>query len=213
MNTLPKAGCRSIFYDNNELRIVVMLSQIQPHFLYNALTAIYHKGSPETQQAISEFSDYLRVNIDFLKLRVPVSFRVERQHVETYLKLEKLSMEDSLNYTLCQTEDFRIPALTLQPLVENAVKHGIGQRQNGGNILIQTREAKDEWTVSVKDDGVGFEVDEVKRDDRSHIGIDNARERMRLMCGGTLDISSVPEHSTEVLIHLPKRKNESGLRD
>ena len=202
--------------EKNELRIAVMLSQIQPHFLYNALTAIYQtaKGSPETQRAISEFSDYLRVNIDSLKLRVPVPFRVERRHVETYLKLEKLSMEDSLNYTLdCRTEDFRLPALTLQPLVENAVKHGIGRRENGGNIWIQTRETADEWLFSVRDDGVGFNVGELKCDGRSHIGIDNARERLRLMCGGALAISSAPGEGTEVVIRLPKRKKGNDSLD
>ena len=196
--------------ERDELHMAAMLSQIQPHFLFNALAAIYDiaRDSAETRQAISEFSEYLRMNIDSLKRKAPVPFETERKHVETYLKVEQLSMEDHLRWRFdCETEAFLLPALTVQPLVESAVKHGVSKRREGGTIVISTREDAENWIVSVIDDGVGFDPAALQDDGKTHVGIENVRERLRMMCGGQLTVTSVPGVGTESVITLPRRKS------
>lgn len=190
-------------------RISIMLSQIQPHFLYNSLNSIYYlceKNPGKAQQAISDFSDYLRGNLDSLKNTVPVAFETELRHVEIYLSLEKMRFEEHLNIIYdIRERDFKIPALTVQPLVENAVKYGVGKAQNGGNVIISTVRCRDYIEVSVADDGVGYDVNEEKCDDRSHIGIENVRDRLWEMSRATLEIESEKNKGTRAIIKIPNR--------
>ena len=115
-----------------ESRISVMLSQIQPHFLYNSLNAIRglcRKDPEQAREAIGSFSEYLRGNMDSLNKREPIPFIRELSHIENYLKLEKFRFGDELkvNYDI-KEKNFFIPALSVQPLVENAVKPGICEK-------------------------------------------------------------------------------------
>ena len=121
-----------------------MVSQIRPHFMYNALSsiAILCKLNPETAyDATITFSDYLRGNMDSLKQTAPVPFTQELEHLKKYLYIEKLRFADKLNieYNI-QVTDFVLPLLSVQPLVENAVKHGVGMKKKGGTVTISTRE-------------------------------------------------------------------------
>lgn len=189
-------------------RIALMISQIQPHFLYNTLDTIYYlcgTDAEKAQKAVEEFSEYLRVNLSALSSRKLVSFESEWKHVETYLKLEKMSSEDELQYVFdIQVSHFMIPVLSVQPLVENAVKHGLGKKRGGGTVLISTREFSDRYEIVVKDDGVGFDVNRKTQDKRVHIGIRNVKERISSLCGGTLEITSIPGEGTTAVIILPK---------
>ena len=196
--------------ENADMRVAIMISQIQPHFLYNTLDSIYYlcgKDPKAAQQAISAFSDYLRGNMRSLSVKNPVPFRAERRHVETYLELEKMSSGDELSYSFdCQTEGFFLPPLTLQPLVENAVKHGIEKKSGGGTVQIRTRQDGDRVRIEVEDDGVGFDPAAPLSQDRQHIGIDNVRKRLDSLCGGTLEIKSRPGQGTLAVITLPQQK-------
>ena len=198
----------------NELlqnRISIMLSQIQPHFIYNSLSAI--KGlcliDPElASKTIDEFSDYLRVNLDSLSINKPVAFERELSHVKTYLSLEKKRFGDKINIVYdIKVCDFLIPALTLQPIVENAVRHGITKREEGGTLTILTSITKSEVIVTVIDDGVGFESDKLEESDRIYVGIKNVRKRLFAMCDGTLKIDSKPGTGTTAVISIPKEGN------
>ena len=117
-------------------------------------------------------------------------------------------------------EEIRIPALSLQPIVENAVRHGIGHKRDGGTVSIGSYATEDKYVVYVKDDGVGFEPDSVEDEDqdvqdevinddgkrqRRHVGIKNVRERLRLMCDGSLKITSSPGNGSEAYIIIPKK--------
>ena len=200
-----------------ELRFSVMLSQIQPHFLYNALGAIYgicDKDPALAKEAINDFSDYLRANLSSLSRRTLVSFAEERRHIETYLKLEKLSMGEYLHYAFdCADDSFRLPALTVQPLVENAVKHGVSKCETGGTVTVSTRETPEAWLVIVRDDGAGFDPALSPRDDRRlHIGIENVRARLETLCGGTLTIDSAPGAGTTATVSIPKRAGGAASR-
>ena len=187
-------------------RISIMISQIQPHFLYNSLNTIYHlceKNPLIAKRAISDFSEYLRVNVDSLKRETPVSFDVELKHVKTYLALEKMRFDDDLNiiYDIQETH-FSIPALTIQPLVENAVKHGLKEPVQMITITIRTQELEDHYQIEVIDDGVGFDFN--NEDGPSHVGLRNVKNRLKEMSRGTLLIRSAPGQGTHVIISIPK---------
>lgn len=193
---------------NSEMQMKIMLSQIQPHFLYNSLNSIYYlcdKDKEAAQKAISDFSDYLRGNMDSLKQTTPVTFEKELEHTKVYLSLEKMRFDDELNIVYdIQASNFRLPALSVQPLVENAVKYGVGKAANGGTVTIATKELKDEYEIRVVDDGVGYDPYEVQEDGRTHVGIDNVKNRLKSMCGGSLEITSIKGEGTEAVIRLPK---------
>ncbi|MFQ7401555.1 MAG: sensor histidine kinase, partial [Neglectibacter sp.] len=188
-----------------EHRIDIMLSQIQPHFLYNSLGAIYHlcESDPRTaRKAIKNFSEFLRGNMESLKSREPIAFEAELNHAANYLYLEQQRFGDKLQVIYqITTEDFLIPPLTLQPLVENAVQHGVLNRRNGGTIVIRTEKTDECAVVMVFDNGVGMEKAKGIHSlgDRAHIGISNVRSRLKEMMGGTLDIESSGEGTTAII--------------
>ena len=196
-------------------RIAVMLSQIQPHFLYNSLAVIKHlciKDPQAAQETVVEFSEYLRGNIDSLIYNEPIPFEKELRHVEVYLKIEKKRFEDKINIVYdIQTQDFVIPTLTLQPIVENAVRHGITKTESGGTVTLRTEEAEKGYIITVTDNGTGFDSSELMPGSKARIdtesirvGIDSVRTRLAAMCNGTLDISSAPDAGTTVVITIPK---------
>ena len=196
-------------------RIQIMLGQIQPHFLYNTLGAIkstYYDDPELARRAIDQFTDFLRHNMDSLTDDQPISFEKELAHVRCYLDLLQLRFGDSLHveYDL-ECTDFRIPTLTLQPLVENAVSYGVRKNPKGnGLVIIRTRELPESYEVSVIDNGPGFVPDNVPGDsERSHIGIQNVRSRLHSAIGGELIIQSEPGKGTSAVMILPKGKEHA----
>ena len=195
--------------ENSKLRTEIYLSQIQPHFLFNTLGTISHlcADAPEAKKAIGLFSRYLRGNVDVLSNEMLIPFDKEIDHARIYLELEKLRFEDSLqiSWDLACT-DFMIPSLTLQPLVENAVRYGVRGNEDGcGMVQIRSRDCGDYYEISVSDSGPGFYPDQKQWSvERSHIGIDNVKERLRMVCNGELRIQSTPGQGTQATIILPK---------
>jgi len=191
-----------------ESRIAAMLSQIQPHFLYNSLTVIRHlcRSDPAlAEETVIEFANYLRGNLDSLSIKNPIPFARELDHVKTYLALEKKRFGDKLNIVYDIKElDFLMPALALQTIVENAVHYGITKREQGGTLRITSETAGNETRVTVADDGVGFDPDTPKQDGRSHVGIENTQNRLAIMCSGTLSICSEINVGTTAVISIPK---------
>ena len=191
-------------------RIAVMLSQIQPHFLYNSLTSVMDlcdTNPKQAKNAIADFADYLRGNLSSLKTENPISFRAELGHIEKYLRLEKLRFQEELQVVYdIQTKDFMLPALTVQPLIENAVKHGVGQKIGGGTVTIHTHETENDYIIRITDDGVGFEEGEYANDDSTHVGIENTRKRLSMMMDARLEIESEKGKGTTVCILIPKRR-------
>lgn len=200
---------------NEELdneRVNIMLSQIQPHFLYNVLNTIHYlcgKDPVTAQKAVSDFSDFLRQNMDSLTLKNPIPFEQEMKHVQLYLNLQKLRFEDDLRvvYDIGPT-DFNLPVLTLQPIVENAVKYGVRMKEGAGTVRISTRKTTGGYLICVKDDGPGITNEEDWHGtdrERSHIGLENVRRRLEAMCGGKLLIESEPGEGTLCTIFIPRR--------
>lgn len=186
----------------------IMMSQIQPHFLYNALAtirALCTKDPQLARTAIDHFSSYLRANLDSLKEPGCIPFARELDHVRNYLYIEQLRFGEFLKveYDL-ETEDFVCPPLMLQTLVENAVKHGLSGLEQGGIVRMTTREHIDCYEVKVSDNGAGFDIRQVLADGKSHTGISNTRQRVETMCRGTLQISSMVGKGTTMTIRIPK---------
>ncbi len=189
-------------------RISILLSQIQPHFIYNTLTVICglcDENPKEAKKVTAEFADYLRHNLDTLNQSTPVPFSEELQHTELYLSLEKKRFAEKLCVVYdIETKDFCIPSLTVQPLVENAVKHGVLKRKRGGKVTIATRNTDSCHEIIIADDGVGFGPSNLLPDPHLHVGIENVRDRLRSMCQGTLTIESEVGFGTKAVIRIPK---------
>ena len=190
-----------------DAQINIMLSQIQPHFIYNSLSAISTLITidPEkAQEALDNFTEYLRRNLSSLTDVKLIPFEDELMHIETYISLEKLRFDDRINviYDL-KTTDFNVPVLSIQPIVENAIKHGILKKVEGGTLKISTYEAEDSYVIVIEDNGVGFNNDDVKKEE-NHYGIDNIKYRIKNMCNGSLDIKSVINKGTIATITLKK---------
>lgn len=192
-----------------DLRISIMISQIAPHFIYNTLTSIQQMCETDPQQAeetVGEFAEYLRGNLDSLALDHPVAFERELNHVKSYLAIEKKRFGERVRTSYdIKDEQFLIPSLTLQPLVENAVKHGLCKKKGGGTVSIHTEREQDIVRVVICDDGAGFDMDQKIEDGREHVGIQNVRTRLKDMCGGTLEVSSTPGKGTCAVITLPQK--------
>ena len=198
--------------ENARLKINLMLSQIQPHFLYNSLTVIRELISTDPKAAergLGEFSDFLRHNMRSIDTDKPIPFRRELEHAKSYLSLQKLRFGDELSVVFdLECENFSLPTLTLQPIVENAVSHGIRESLSGvGTVTIQSREYPDRWELRVLDDGCGFDVESLNRDSNAGLGIRNVRDRLSRVCGGSLDLRSAPGKGTEATIILPKTEH------
>ena len=192
-----------------EAKVSLMVSQIQPHFLYNSLTSIAMmctKDPKKARSATINFADYLRGNMNSLKQKAPVPFTQELEHLKKYLMLEQMRFGDMLNIEYdIQTTDFVIPQLSVQPLVENAVKHGVGMKEDGGTVTIATREEDDCYKVIITDDGVGFDTSKpIKDDGRSHVGMENVRQRLKELCDADVIIESEIGKGTVATIRIPK---------
>ena len=191
---------------NKEAEVKIMISQIQPHFIYNTLASISTliKIDPDkAEKGLDDFTDYLRANLSSLSKNGLIPFADELKHVETYLSLEKMRFEDRLNVVYdIQTKDFMLPALSLQPLVENAAKHGILKKIEGGTITFKTYENSDAHVVEITDDGVGFDPNDVKGS--NHYGLNNVRYRISSMCRGEVKVESELNKGTTVTVFFYK---------
>ena len=195
-------------------RIAVILSQIHPHFLYNSLTSVIDLCDTDPGQAkaaIADFADYLRGNISSIRMEEPVSFCTELEHIKKYLSLEKLRFQEDLEVVYdIQARDFLLPALSVQPLVENAVKHGVGRKTGGGTVTIHTSETEQEYRICIADDGAGFVEGECGENGGAHVGIENTKKRLARMVHGRLEIESKRGEGTRACILIPKEGVKHG---
>ena len=189
-----------------ESRMSTMMSQIRPHFIYNTLGSIEQLCSIDPLKAgelVHNFAKYLRGNFRELDNPKPILMSQEMEHVRHYISIENVRFPDMTFSFEMDSNDFHIPALTIQPIVENAIKHGLMKLPKGGTIRVVSYETDTHYCVSVEDDGVGFNTSKLL-DDRKHVGIRNIRERLHAMVNGILEIESTEGVGTTVLIKIPK---------
>lgn len=188
-------------------RASVNVLQMRPHFIYNTMMSIYYLIAQDTEKAQKitlDFSTYLRKNFTALATDGAVPFTEELEHTRAYLAVEQTRFEDNLfvDFDTPHTR-FRIPPLTLQPIVENAVKHGLDPELSPLHITIKTRQTENGNEITVADTGPGFGGND---NNEPHIALANIRERLEMMCGGTLTITSSSTDGTTVKIFVPNKQ-------
>lgn len=189
-----------------ESRISTMISQIRPHFIYNTLGSIEYLCEEDPQKArklVHSFAKYLRGNFGELDNPRPIRMSQEMEHVRHYLSIENVRFPDMTFTFEMNSGDFMLPALTIQPIVENAIKHGLMPLEHGGCIHVTSWDAPSHHCICVEDDGVGFDPN-ILLDERKHIGLRNIRARLETMVGGSLNIESTIGKGTKVEIKIPR---------
>ena len=189
-----------------ESRISTMMSQIRPHFIYNTLGSIEQlcELHPETAaKLVHNFAHYLRGNFSELDNTAPIRLSQEIDHTKYYVNIEQIRFPDIEVIFDLRSDDFLLPALSVQPLVENAIKHGLMKLEKGGTVIVYSFETETHYFVSVEDNGAGFDTS-VLLDEKKNIGLRNIRGRLESMLDGTLTVDSTPGVGTKVTISIPK---------
>ena len=198
--------------ENLESQAKILVLQMRPHFIYNTMTSIYYLCEQDPKKAmktIEAFTNYLRKNFSAIAKQGTIPFSEELSHVRTYLEIEKTRFEGNLFVDFDIAHDaFRVPPLTLQPIVENSVKYGVDPELAPLHIFISTKETASGSEITVSDTGPGFsESRENPDNDREpHIALNNIRERLSILCDGTLTISPREGGGTVVTIFIPYKK-------
>ena len=184
-----------------------MVLQMRPHFIYNTMTGIYYLCDQDPQKAKQvtlDFTTYLRKNFTAIASEEPIPFTSELEHTRAYLAVEQAQYEDCLlvDFDTPHTM-FRLPPLTLQPIVENAVKHGLSSDFPHVHIFVKTRKTSSGSQIMVENDGSEFNPES---DAEPHIALSNIRQRLEMMCGGKLTIQPREGGGVVVTVSIPCHK-------
>ena len=188
-----------------EQRIKIMVSQIQPHFLYNTIAtirALCRKNPEQAEQVTEKFGQYLRQNLDSLKNSDLIPVEKEIKHTQIYSDIEMVRFENIRVEFDIQDADFSVPALSIQPVVENAIRHGVRIREEG-IVCVRTCFENGCHIITVSDNGIGFDANNIDSDG-THIGIENVRWRIERLCDGNVTIESEKDKGTTVTISIPQ---------
>ena len=183
----------------------IMVLQMRPHFIYNAMMSIYYlcaQNPQKAQQVTLDFTTYLRKNFTAIASEDTIPFSDELEHTRAYLAIEQVQFGDDLlvEYDISH-ENFRLPPLTLQPIVENAVKHGMDPENTPLCISIRTRTTNFGCEIVVEDNGTGFSPS--GDDFEPHTALANIKKRLEIMCGGKLTINPRAGGGTVVRVIIP----------
>ncbi len=198
-------------------RMHLMLSQIQPHFIFNTLGAIriMIKTNPDMAYSmIYDFSKCLRANLNSLEHEEAILFAEEIKHVKAYTNIQKIRFADTLEVAFdIQVDGFLVPPLSIQPLVGNAITHWLRKGKDAGCVTIRSRELEREFMVEIEDNGVGFETkllgeDEIYQGDEEDLtsGINQVRYRIYKSVQGRMEIKSALGKGTCVTLFFPKMR-------
>ena len=220
----------------HDSQLELLMGQIQPHFLFNTLSSIRTliKINPDVAyNMVYDFSNYLRANVDNITNLEGIGFGAEVDHIKSYVNIEKVRYGERLNVEYdVRTTDFTVPPLSIQPLVENAIKHGLFHKHDGGTVWVRSYENEDAFIVEVEDDGIGFDSEsmleainaagadpiltETNRTfltgngSEVHVptGMRNIILRLRELSGADIKIDSVVGEGTRIQVIFPKEHNE-----
>jgi sensor histidine kinase YesM len=196
-------------------------AQIRPHFLFNALNviaALCYTNPARAGEVIGDLATFFQYSFGFRNLQKYVSFKEEMEFIKAYVRIEQARFGDGLkvNYELEDTENLMLPPLLLQPLIENAIKHGIRKRRTSGTVTIRVKRQEEHYRIEVENDGEGMTAEEIERalsSDRKSsggVGLENIRRRLRMFYQTDLTLESVVGAWTKVTILLPVRESSSG---
>ena len=191
--------------------------QLQPHFLFNTLNAITvlvrQQKSKDAEQMLGYLSDLLRGVLEDVDAQ-EVSLRRELEYLQLYLAIEKVRFADRLQVEILTdpgTQEASVPQLILQPIVENAIRHGIGRRSSAGRILISASKINGSVELRVQDDGPGLSPGDPSRE--QGIGLTNTRERLQQLYGrnATLEIENCDRGGVIVTMNIPFHESSTTL--
>lgn len=200
MRDYNKAAIEAADYKRRitEIQADALRAQIKPHFMFNCLTCIqgvYRESIAAGDRAMEHFSRHLRANID-AGVKGLVRFDEEIDNTLNYVALEEMRLQKEINLMLdVDVWDLKVPALSLQPIVENAIRHsGITEKEDG-YVLISAKDTPEGVEISVSDNGCGFDAE--KAMERS-VGLRNAVERMKLLMKASAEIIAKPAEGTQI---------------
>jgi sensor histidine kinase YesM len=206
---------RQSIQEQLRLEAAWLQSQIQPHFLFNTLNTIASLSEIDTERMIkllNEFGNYLRRSFDANNTQSLTHLEDELDLTRSYLYIEEERFGDRLQveWEIEDDVDFYLPPLTIQPIAENAVRHGVLKQMNGGTVTIQITDQGDHFEIAIIDDGIGMEQEKLNEllDEHPHhlsgIGIANTNQRLKQLYGKGLEIKSEPGAGTTVRFEVPK---------
>ncbi|MFT8317736.1 MAG: ATP-binding protein [Sporolactobacillus sp.] len=194
------------------MEVAFLQSQIKPHFLYNVLNSIIalsYEDVEKSREMTGQFAAYLRSSFDFQNTTTVSSFRKELSLVQSYLFIEQMRFRErvKVRYDIEEDLDFKMPPLLIQPLIENAVQHGIGKQKKGGLVTLTVRQEGNGYRIIVSDNGVGMSPEQVQTlltsNGSRSVGLKNINRRLKHFYGTELQIQSTPGQGTIVSISLP----------
>ncbi len=202
-------------HDAVEHELSYFYTQITPHFLYNTLNSIIAlswSDQEKTRTALEHLSTYFRGKLDYQKQRSLVPLEEEIQLVKAYLAIEQMRFEERLRieYHIDETIQTCIPALTIQPLVENAVRHGITQRNDGGTLRLTIEREQQHIKITIEDDGIGIPLEkqqELLRGRNERLGFTNPFRKLSLIKGTRFQLESEMGKGTTIIIHMHESKD------
>ncbi|PWA09779.1 hypothetical protein DCC39_12515 [Pueribacillus theae] len=197
-----------------DLEVAFLQSQIKPHFLYNALNSIVASSYTDVERSrklTTNLADYLRGSFQFSNIQKRVSFKQELNLIKTYVEIEKARFRDRIRVEYDVEEkmhDVNLPPLLIQPLVENAIRHGIGKRVEGGTVKIKAYRQDGYDCIEIEDDGVGMSEEQIKAlyeepTAQKGVGLKNINSRLKYEYGSGLDIQSKKEMGTKIIVPIP----------
>ena len=212
-----------------ESQLELMMGQIQPHFIFNTLSSIRTLVMVDPTVAydmIYDFSNYLRANVDNVTNLEGIPFASEVSHIKSYVNIEKVRFGDRLHVQYdAQYTEFMVPPLSIQPIVENAIKHGVCKKTGGGTVWLRSYQEAHYNVVEVEDNGVGFnpellaslknarlgeDVDNTESNltgngSESHksTGMKNIMMRLKEMANADMEIESVEGEGTKIRVLFP----------
>ncbi len=208
---------KKLAYNESEARTkkMIIMHQIRPHFIFNCLSSIEvlcERNAKKAQVAISDLAGLLRSSMDELGNEHKKSFSEILKMTEAYIRLEQMRFGEKIKVEFdCEETDFSLPPFIIQPLVENAIKHGLANKKNGGTIKISSCKNGADVVICIEDNGLGMDdADENKStdsDQRTHIGISNVRERLNMLCNGKMIIQSEKNCGTKITLRIPFEEN------
>lgn len=191
----------------HSLQIRSTTERMKPHYIYNVLTSIYYLCETDpalAQQAVGTFSDYMRSVLQNLDAGGLIPFEQELNTIRSYLSLEQLRFADRFRAEFhIHADQFMIPPFSVQPLVENAVKHGVGQSERPGEIFVESFETPTHYLILVSDNCGGFDVEKF-RQTKSNFGLRYIQQMLDMTVNGKMMIESEVGAGTTVTIQIPK---------
>lgn len=194
-------------YSSQRATAVTMMN---PNFLFaslNSLLAMTKAGSRLSAKFVFAFSRYLRYNLDSIREDKMIPFEEELGHIAAYLEIQQMRMPDLEVLIEDKMHDFQVPVRSIEPIVENAVKYGIGRNENKGKVIVRSYERRDGYAIQIVDEGIGFDADMLYRKE-TPTSMKTIRERLEQSNHATIDVNSRKGKGTIITIKIPKEKQE-----